>query len=99
MFARVFKFLLFYFLFLGALLYTSRVLGLHFSTLFNDMTLFIKKKNLVDAMLNPLRKNRIRIDVMPNSLLREINSLRSRCHALKLANIKYHVMIVVLCML
>jgi len=60
----------------------------------------ILKNNLVDSMLYPLRKKRIRIDVMPNLLLREqINSLRSRYHALRLANIKYHVMIVVLCML
>jgi hypothetical protein len=51
----------------------------------------------VDAMPNPLKKKRIRVDIMPNSLLREINSLSSRCHALRLANIKYHVMIVVLC--
>jgi hypothetical protein len=50
-------------------------------------------------MLNPLKMKRIRVDAMPNSLLREINSLRSRCHALRVANIKYHVMIVVLCML
>jgi hypothetical protein len=51
-------------------------------------------------MLNPLRNKIIRVDDMSNnSLLREINSLRSRCHALRLTNIKYHVMIVVLCML
>jgi len=37
--------LLFCFLFLGALLYTSCVLGLRSSALFNNMTLFIKKKN------------------------------------------------------
>jgi hypothetical protein len=30
------------------------------------------------------------------SLLREINSLRSRCHALRLANIEYHDMVVAL---
>jgi hypothetical protein len=45
-------------------------------------------------MLNPLRKKRVRVDVMPNSLLREINSLRSRCHALRLTNIEYHDMVV-----
>jgi hypothetical protein len=50
-------------------------------------------------MLNSLRKKIIRVNAIPNSLFREINSLRSRCHALKLANIKYHVMIVVLCKL
>jgi len=46
-----------------------------------------------------LRKKRIRVDSMPNLLLMEINRLRSRCHALRLTNIKYHVMIVVLCTL
>jgi hypothetical protein len=40
-------------------------------------------------MLNPFRKKRIRIDTMPNSLLREINSLRSKYHALRLTNIGY----------
>jgi hypothetical protein len=43
-------------------------------------------------MHNLLRKKRIRVDGMPNSLLRKINSLRSRCHTLKLTNIKYQVM-------
>ena len=57
------------------------------------------KNNLVDAMLNPLRKKRVRVDAMPNLLLREINSLRSRCHALRLANIEYHDMVVALCIL
>jgi len=46
----------------------------------------------VDAMHNPLRKKRIRVDAMSSSLLREINKLRSRCHALKLTKIKYQVM-------
>jgi hypothetical protein len=50
-------------------------------------------------MLNPLRKKRVRVDVMPNSLLRETNSLRSRCHALRLANIEYCDMVVALCIL
>ena len=50
-------------------------------------------------MLNPLRKKKVKIDVMSNSLLREINSLRSRCHALRLANIEYHDMVVALCIL
>jgi hypothetical protein len=50
-------------------------------------------------MLNLLRKKRVIVDAMPNSLLREINSLRSRCHALRLANIKYHDMVVALCIL
>jgi hypothetical protein len=48
-------------------------------------------------MINPLRKKRIRVDVIPNSLLREINSLRSRYNALRLTNIKYHIIIVALC--
>jgi hypothetical protein len=39
------------------------------------------KNNLVDAVLNPSRKKRVRVDVMPNSLLRKINSFRSRCYA------------------
>ena len=47
-------------------------------------------------MLNLLRKKRVRVDAMPNSLLREINSLRSRCHALKLAKIEYLDMVVAL---
>jgi hypothetical protein len=50
-------------------------------------------------MLNPLTKKRVRVDVMPNSLLREINSLRSKCHALRLTNIKYRDMVVALCIL
>jgi hypothetical protein len=37
------------FLFLGALLYTSCVLGLCLSAFFNDMTLFINKKKKKDA--------------------------------------------------
>jgi hypothetical protein len=39
------------------------------------------KNNLVNAMLNPSRKKRVRVDDMPNSLLRKINSFRSRFHA------------------
>jgi hypothetical protein len=50
-------------------------------------------------MLNPLRKKKVRVDAMPNSSLREINSLRSRCHALRLANIEYRDMVVALCIL
>ena len=44
--------------------------------------------NLVYIMLNPLRKKRVRVYTMPNSLLREANSLRSIHHALRLANIR-----------
>jgi len=40
------------------------------------------KNNLVDTMLNPSRKKRVRVDTMPNSLLREINSFRRRYHSL-----------------
>jgi len=60
----------------------------------DDMPNPLRKKRIkVDAyMPNLLRKKRIRIDAMPNLLLREINSLRSRCHALRLTNIKYQVM-------
>jgi hypothetical protein len=43
-------------------------------------------------MPNPLRKKIIRVDVIPNSLLKKINSLKSRYHALRLTNIKYQVM-------
>ena len=43
----------------------------------------------VDTMLNPLGKKRIRVDAIPNSLHREINSLRSRYHAFGLTSIKY----------
>ena len=50
-------------------------------------------------MLNPLRKKRIRVDTMPNSLLREINGFWSRYHALRLANNEYHDMVVALCIL
>jgi hypothetical protein len=46
------------------------------------------ENNLVYAMLNPLRKKIVRVYSMPNSLLRETNSLRSICHALRLATIK-----------
>jgi hypothetical protein len=47
------------------------------------------ENNLVSAMLNPLRKRRVRVYVMPNSLLRKTNSLRSIHHALRLATIMY----------
>jgi len=39
------------------------------------------KNNLVDTMLNPSRKKKVRVDIMPNSWLREINGFRSRYHA------------------
>jgi hypothetical protein len=41
-----------------------------------------KKRVRVDIMLNPLRKKRVRVDTMPNSLLKEINSFRGRYHSL-----------------
>jgi hypothetical protein len=47
------------------------------------------KNNLVYTMLNPLGKKRVRVYIMPNSLLRETNSLRSIHHSLRLATIKY----------
>ena len=50
-------------------------------------------------MLNPLRLKKIRVDTMPNLLLREINSLRSRYHARRLVNIEYLDIVMVLCML
>jgi len=40
------------------------------------------KNNLVDTMLNPSRKKIVRVDIMPNSLLREINNLRRRYNSL-----------------
>ena len=46
------------------------------------------KNNIVYSMLNPLRKKRVRVYTMPNSLLRETNSLRSIYDALRLANIR-----------
>jgi hypothetical protein len=58
------------------------VVGLHSSYAFLE-------NNLVCAMLNPLRKKRVRVYAMPNSLLREINSLRSIRHALRLTTIRY----------
>jgi hypothetical protein len=42
---------------------------------------FLKNK-FVDTMLNPSRKNIVRIDTMSNSWLREINGFRGRYHAL-----------------
>jgi hypothetical protein len=47
------------------------------------------ENNLVYDILNPLRKKRIRVYAMPNLLLRKTNNLRSICHTLKLATIKY----------
>jgi hypothetical protein len=58
------------------------IVGFHSSYAFLE-------NNLVYAMLNPLRKKRVRVYVMPNSLLRETNSVRSICHVLRLATIKY----------
>jgi hypothetical protein len=84
------------FIFTTLHIWLSVLLRLHKSLYFFFTFL---KNNVVDAMLNSLRKKIIRVNAIPNSLFREINSLRSRCHALKLANIKYHVMIVVLCKL
>jgi hypothetical protein len=45
-------------------------------------------------MLNPLKEKRIRVDTMPNLLLMDINSLRSRYYTFKLTNIRYINMIV-----
>jgi hypothetical protein len=47
------------------------------------------ENNLVYAMLNPLRKERVRVYAMPNSFHRETNSLKSIHHALRLTAIKY----------
>jgi hypothetical protein len=58
------------------------VVGFHSSYAFLE-------NNLVYAMLNPLRKKRVRAYAMPNSLRRETNSLRSIRHALRLKTIKY----------
>jgi len=40
------------------------------------------KNNLVNTMLNPSRKKRVRVVTMHNSLLREISSFRRRYHSL-----------------
>jgi hypothetical protein len=58
------------------------IVGFHSSYAFLE-------NNLVYVMLNPLRKKIVRVYAMPNSLLRETNSVRSICHALRLATIKY----------
>jgi hypothetical protein len=58
------------------------VVGFHSSYAFLE-------NNLVYTMLNPLRKKRVRVYTMPNSLFRETNNLRSIHHALRLATIKY----------
>jgi hypothetical protein len=58
------------------------VVGFHSSYAFLE-------NNLVYTMLNPLGKKRVRVYTMPNSLLKETNSLRSIHHALRLATIKY----------
>jgi hypothetical protein len=47
------------------------------------------ENNLVYVMLNPLRKKRIRVYVMPNSLCRKTNNLKNISHALRLTTIKY----------
>jgi len=39
-------------------------------------------EELVDTMLNPSRKKRVRINTILNSWLREINGFRSKYHAL-----------------
>jgi hypothetical protein len=44
------------------------------------------KCNLIDIMLNTLRMKRVTVTPMPNLLLREINSLRSKYHAFRLTN-------------
>jgi hypothetical protein len=58
------------------------VVGFHSSYVFLE-------NNLVYAMLNPLRKKRVIVNVMPNLLRRETNSLRSIRHALRLTTTKY----------
>jgi hypothetical protein len=58
------------------------VVGFHNSYAFLE-------NNLVYAMLNPLRKKRVIVYAMPNSLLRETNSLRSIRHALRVTTIRY----------
>jgi hypothetical protein len=55
---------------------------------FHSSYVFLEN-NLVYTMLNPLGKKRVKVYTMPNSLLRETNSLRSILHALRLATIKY----------
>jgi len=40
------------------------------------------KNNLVNTMLNPSRKKILRVDTMPNSLLKKINSFMRRYHSL-----------------
>jgi hypothetical protein len=58
------------------------VVGFHSSYAFLE-------NNLVYTMLNPLGKKRVRVYTMPNSLLRETNSLSCIHHALRLATIRY----------
>jgi hypothetical protein len=58
------------------------VVGFHSSYAFLE-------NNLVYTMLNPLRKKRVRVYIMLNSLLKETNSLRSIHHAFRLATIKF----------
>jgi hypothetical protein len=58
------------------------VIGFHSSYAFLE-------NSLVYTMLNPLGNKRVRVYTMPNSLLRETNSLRSIHYALRLATIKY----------
>jgi hypothetical protein len=53
---------------------------------FHIFMFFLEQLNI---MLNPLKRKRIRVDTMHNSLFRKINSLRSKYHALRLAKIKY----------
>jgi hypothetical protein len=58
------------------------VVGFHNSYAFLE-------NNLVYDMLNPLRKKRVKVYDMPNSLLRKTNNLRSIRHVLRLTTIKY----------
>jgi hypothetical protein len=58
------------------------VIGFHSSYAFLE-------NNLVYAMLNPLKKKRVRVYAMPNSLLRKTNNLRIIRHPLRFATIKY----------
>ena len=64
----------------------------HVIVSFHSFYAFLKN-NLVYTMLNPLRKKIVRIYTMPNSLLRETNSLRSIYHALRLTTLGIHNMI------
>jgi hypothetical protein len=60
-------------------------------SIFIDLCFF---KEQFSILLNPLERKKIRVDTMPNSLLREINSLRSGYYAFRFTNIKYSNIIV-----